>query len=161
VLCNEGSYSDLAKLVFPEQWQFVLAYSGQRVPTEDMRKILPAKFSKDLLTLQSRELTQFIRALAVGDHRGAAEHIVDHLAEPLRAPLLEGYSDAREQCLALGARAVGISGSGPTLFAVCDSDTVAASLCHWLENNYRAADHAFVKLCRLQTTGVRVSISEQ
>ena len=158
VLCNVGGLTELTHLDFPTQWRLVLAYSGQSVPTQSMREILPDSFAPELFSLQMRELARFSHALAEGDAETAAAAVVDHLAEPLRAPLLEGFIAAKEYCMANGALAVGISGSGPTLFAVCDDDDTAASLCKWLDQNYRVADHAFSRVCKVQTGGAQVNI---
>lgn len=156
ILCNEGNAQDIVHLQFPFHWRLVLAYSGQPVTTQAMRAILPDRFSTELLSMQMMKLARFTHAIDSGDHETAAACIVDHLAEPLRAPLLEGYSDARQYCLDNGALAVGISGSGPTMFAVCGDDETANSLCSWLDRNYRVADHAFARICRVQTGGALV-----
>lgn len=44
----------------------------------------------------------------------------DVIAEPYRTKLLPGFSEARQAAMEIGAQACGISGSGPTLFALCD-----------------------------------------
>lgn len=157
VLCNEGNADNFTHLELPAHWRLVLAYSGQAVTTQAMRKILPRRFPPEKLSLQMMELARFTHALGSGDHETAAACIVDHLAEPFRAPLLKGYAQARQYCLDGGALAVGISGSGPTLFAVCGDDQTAASLRTWLDRNYRVAEHAFARICKVQTAGAQVS----
>lgn len=157
VLSDAEDNYQLSQLEFPADWRLVLAYSGQVASTRSMREILPDPFSADLLKKQANELELFLAAITGSDSTGAAASIVDHLAEPLRAPLLEGFQQAKQHCLEAGALAVGISGSGPTLFAVCEDDDAAARLCAWLGDNYRVAEHAFARICRVQTGGVTVS----
>ncbi|SQK76757.1 Homoserine kinase [Tatumella ptyseos] len=79
----------------------------------------------------------------------------DVMAEPYRAGLLPGFAKARQAVTGLGALACGISGSGPTLFAVCDTQEVAEQARQWLQQNYLQNDEGFVHICRLDTTGAR------
>lgn len=43
----------------------------------------------------------------------------DNIAEPHRAPLINGFDQAKLSLPELGAEVVSISGAGPTLFSVC------------------------------------------
>jgi homoserine kinase len=157
LLGDEHDSYTLTPLDLPPDWLLVLAYSGQEVSTRSMREILPDVFPAEVLAKQAAELDRFVTALADGDAESAAASIKDHLAEPLRAPLLEGFGEAKSHCLEHGALAVGISGSGPTLFALCNDETIANSLCGWLEQNYSVADHALARICRVQTAGATLN----
>jgi homoserine kinase len=56
----------------------------------------------------------------------------DVIAEPYRTKLLPGFSEARQAAMEIGAQACGISGSGPTLFALCDKPDTAQRVADWL-----------------------------
>lgn len=56
----------------------------------------------------------------------------DVIAEPYRTKLLPGFSEARQAAMEMGAQACGISGSGPTLFALCDKPDTAQRVADWL-----------------------------
>jgi len=56
--------------------------------------------------------------------------------------------------------ASGISGSGPTMFSVCNDLEVAKRIARWLEDNYVQNDEGFVHVCRLDSTGSKVTGSE-
>ena len=45
--------------------------------------------------------------------------IVDRIAEPLRAPAVPGFQEVKEAALNAGALAASLSGSGPSMFALC------------------------------------------
>ena len=53
-------------------------------------------------------------------------------------------------------RSSGISGSGPTLFALCDKPDTAQRVADWLGKNYLQNQEGFVHICRLDTAGARV-----
>ncbi len=60
----------------------------------------------------------------------------DVIAEPYRTQLLPGFAAARQAAQDIGALACGISGSGPTLFAVCNDQATAQRMAGWLQNHY-------------------------
>jgi homoserine kinase len=51
--------------------------------------------------------------------------------------------------------AVGISGSGPTLFAIADDGAVARALATWLNQHYRQNELGFAHVCRADLGGAR------
>jgi homoserine kinase len=60
----------------------------------------------------------------------------------------------------LGALAVGISGSGPTIFALADDFEVARSVADWMGRKYQQNEQGFVHVCRADLGGAR-SLSGQ
>ncbi len=46
--------------------------------------------------------------------------------EPVRAAMIPGYAGVKSAALDAGALGCAISGSGPSMFALCDSDDTAA-----------------------------------
>lgn len=75
-------------------------------------------------------------------------------------PTVNGYCQASgrrgEAVAEIGAVASGISGSGPTLFALCDKPDTAQRVADWLGKNYLQNQEGFVHICRLDTAGARV-----
>ena len=80
---------------------------------------------------------------------------MDHIAEPHRRHLLPGFDEARIELRELGALAVGISGSGPTIFALVNDFNVARVTAAWLAANYRKNEQGFVHICRADLGGAR------
>ena len=152
VLCN-GAVTK--RLPFNPAWRLVVAYSGQEVSTRKMREVLPQAYPSTEVIQQMTALGSFVNALNNKDWNLAAASIVDHLAEPRRAPLINGFIEAKSKCLNLGALAVGISGSGPTLFALCEADK-AAGIAQWLGQNYVFNAQAFTKICSIRKQPVSI-----
>ena len=96
-----------------------------------------------------------MHALHTGKTRLAAECIVDHIAEPYRRSLLPGFDRARVELRELGALAVGISGSGPTIFALVDDHQVARLCAEWMAEHYQQNERGFVHVCRADLGGAR------
>ncbi len=79
----------------------------------------------------------------------------DLIAEPWRKALIPGFDEARKALMSLGALAFGISGSGPTVFAIADNSQVAARGKVWLQENFLQTDQGFVRHCRADLAGAR------
>lgn len=138
-----------------EQWLWVMAYPGIKVSTAEARAILPAQYRKEDIIRHGRYLGGFIHASHTQQPELAAKLMRDVIAEPYRTKLLPGFADARQKLKDIGALACGISGSGPTLFAVCDNTNTAQRMADWLRQHYLQNEEGFVHICRIDTAGAR------
>jgi len=153
-LCPPGSQSEYA-LPWPGAWRAVVCWPGTELETRAARAVLPDKLPRKIAVRHGAQFAQFVHALHTGKLTLAAASIVDHIAEPYRRSLLPGFDEAREALRKLGALAVGISGSGPTIFALVDHHEVAANVRDWLAANYKQNDRGFVHVCRADLGGAR------
>jgi len=140
-------------LSWPDSWQIIVAYQNTQIKTKDARNVLPDSYPRNVLVKQAASLARFVHGLDSGDLELAARNIVDLVAEPYREQLLPGFEPAKRHVLQHGALAAGISGSGPTMFAIVDNADNANELANWLKENY--AGDGFVKLCKADRTGAR------
>lgn len=140
-----------------DQWYWVMAYPGIKVSTAEARAILPAQYRRQDVIAHGRYLAGFIHACYSQQPALAAEMIHDVIAEPYREKLLPNFANAREFAKQAGALTTGISGSGPTLFSVCDDLAVAERVARWLEQNYVQNEEGFVHICRLDGFGSKVT----
>ncbi len=138
-----------------DDWLWVMAYPGIKVSTAEARAILPAQYRKEDCIKHGRYLAGFIHACHTQQPALAAKLMKDVIAEPYRTKLLPGFAEARQAAQDIGALACGISGSGPTLFAVCDNTDTAQRMADWLSQHYLQNDEGFVHICRLDTAGAR------
>ncbi len=143
-----------------DDWYWVMAYPGIKVPTAEARAILPSQYRRQDVIAHGRHLAGFIHACYSKQPALAAKMIKDVVAEPYREQLLPGFGKAREYALQAGALASGISGSGPTMFTACDNLGVAERIARWLQENYIQNDEGFVHVCRLDSQGSKVTGSE-
>jgi homoserine kinase len=142
-----------------ENWYWVSCYSGMSVSTAAARNILPEQVSMANTIQFGRQLAVFIDALYRKDEKLAAAMMLDVIAEPYRKSLLPRFDESRAFALQHGAIAFGISGSGPTVFAVCDNIENAKIINQWLTNNYIQNDTGFSHICQLDTSGASISHS--
>ncbi|WP_188693517.1 homoserine kinase [Bowmanella pacifica] len=153
VLMAEQAQRIAIQLPVFEEWYWVVCYSGIKVSTSEARKILPQQVSlKNTLTF-GRQLGVFVHALHTGDRQLAASVMHDVIAEPYRKALLPGFDEARQFAGDNQALAFGISGSGPTVFAVCDNLESAQRINQWLSEHYIQNNDGFSHICQLDPQG--------
>ncbi|MDF2184416.1 homoserine kinase [Grimontia hollisae] len=143
-----------------DEWYWVMAYPGIKVPTAEARAILPAQYRRQDVINHGRHLAGFIHGCYSGQPQLAASMIKDVVAEPYREKLLPGFAEARHYADDAGALATGISGSGPTLFSITDDMAVAERVARWLQDHYVQNEEGFVHICRLDVKGSTVTGSE-
>ncbi len=154
-LMLQSKKSFCVSLPFFCDWFWVVAYPGISLSTAKMRALLPQSYSRADLINYGRLLSGFIHASHTDDAELAASLLQDVVAEPYRSPHIPGYDRAKKALAELGVLASGISGSGPTMFAVSNSRETADLAAEWLANHYLCEPGGFVKVCRISETGTQ------
>ncbi|MGX2957042.1 homoserine kinase [Ursidibacter arcticus] len=142
-------------LPFFDEWYWVLAYPGIEVSTAEARAILPKSYTRQDVISQARYLGSFVHACHSRQAQLAALMMKDLVAEPYREALLPNFPEVRQGCKDLGALAVGISGSGPTMFAIAPDLAHAQKLYSYLESNYLQNNEGFIHICKVDNQGAR------
>ncbi|WJG08678.1 homoserine kinase [Aliiglaciecola sp. LCG003] len=156
-LMNNASNQIALSLPVFENWYWVVCYSGISVSTSEARRILPKQISiADTITF-GQQLAVFVDACYRKDENLAAAVMKDVLAEPYRKSLLPHFGQSRDFVMQNGGLAFGISGSGPTVFAVCNDLSKAKTIQHWLNDNYIQNDSGFSHICRIDSQGAQAS----
>ena len=155
LMINEGGVISQTLPSFKE-WYWVVAYPGISISTSAARNILPAQYRLSEALTYGRRLGAFVHASHTNQPELAAKMLKDVIAEPYRSQLIPGFKEARLVAEQSGALAMGISGSGPTVFAVMTDLIQAQSLQHWLTENFLQNDEGFCHICRLDEQGARV-----
>lgn len=146
VLCPENGSP--RQLPFFDDWYLVLAYNGQKLLTSDARACLPDKYSRQNTIIQMQRMAAVMDGLYRKDQQSVLAHLKDTLAEPYRADLIEDYAECKAALLRLGASAVGISGAGPSFFAISNTLEQANALSCWLHSNMNMHEGGFVHVCK-------------
>ncbi|MDO6446551.1 homoserine kinase [Colwellia sp. 1_MG-2023] len=137
---------------------FVMAYPGIEVSTKAARDVLPDSYSRSDLITFGQNLATFVDACHRNDKQQAFSVVTDIVAQPYRQHLLPGFENACDYLSSQGCLAVGISGSGPTLFCVTDDKEKAQSFALWLEEHYlqtlsSGVCEGFVHVCQADIQG--------
>ena len=157
-----GSLAPIAiNLPVIEDWYWVTCYSGLSVSTAKARAVLPTEYSlADTLTF-GRQLAVFVDSLHNQNATVAASVMHDVIAEQHRKALLPEFDNARTFAMQNNALSFGISGSGPTVFAVTSSIKEAQIIQQWLEGHYVQNQDGFSHICKIDMAGTRIVSADQ
>ncbi|MEH8016114.1 homoserine kinase [Rheinheimera muenzenbergensis] len=138
-----------------EHWRVVLCYPGTVLSTKAARAVLPQQLSLAQSIAFAGILSRFVSAMYVADETEAVAAIRDLIAEPARMPLIPELAALRAALTEQGVLHLGISGAGPTLFALCSNDAQAQLAAEYLSRHYAKNQDATTQICRLSAQGAR------
>lgn len=95
------------------------------IMTQQARELLGGTVSLKSLVVQTGNLGGLIVGLMTDNHDLIGRSLVDVVAEPYRAKLIPGFSQMKKAALHAGALGCSISGSGPSIFALCTNAAIA------------------------------------
>jgi len=154
-LIQSGSKKVSRDIPIFDDCYWVMAYADIDVSTKKARELLPKQFDREILIQFGQNLAGFIDASYRQDKALAFDSLIDLIAEPYRTSLLPNFSEARTMMKEFGALAVGISGSGPTIFTATDNFEIANKCAKWLSKHYAHQEHGFVHICKADVKGAR------
>lgn len=93
--------------------------------TEDARKVLKKNIRLDDAIVQWSNLAGLITGLMKEDYALISRSINDIIFEPVRSLLIPGFDAVKSGALSAGALGCSISGSGPSIFALCKGESAA------------------------------------
>ncbi len=133
------------RLPVPAGLTVAVARPHLEILTGESRSILPRTVPLDRAVAWSADLAALVVALFRSDLALVGRSIVDRVAEPVRLPRIRGGAAAVNAAREAGALAASLSGSGPSLFALCaDRDTarrVVRAMTSALHRNGVESDH--------------------
>lgn len=117
---------EIYRLPAPENLHLALVTPDVAVPTASARAVLPETVPLRTMVRQTAAVALLVDALHRGDLQAlAAAMEADTVVEPARAHLMPLLAEVRAAARRAGALGLAISGAGPTLCAVCDSEALA------------------------------------
>ena len=136
VLVRSYEPLDIIKLPVPEELRVVAIHPQIEVKTKDAREVLPKNISlKDAVT-QWANVGGLVSGLYTNNYEVISNSLIDIVAEPARKSLIPFFDEVKENAIKAGALGAGISGSGPTIYALCKGDETA-------EKVYKAINEAY------------------
>jgi homoserine kinase len=119
VLIRGYSPLDVVNIPTPPNLFCVLIHPHVELKTSDSRQVLRQSISlKDAIT-QWGNIAGLVAGLMKPDYGLIGRSLNDVVAEPIRAVLIPGFDIIKGLAAREGALGCGISGSGPTIFALC------------------------------------------
>jgi len=137
VLIRSYDPLDIISLPFPEDMHAAIVYPEVDVPTKDARQMIRSKvLLKDAVT-QWGNVAGLVSGLFLKDYDLIGRSMTDVLVEPTRAILIPDFYVMRQLALNSGAVGFGISGSGPSVFALTKDADTANIITEKLQNHLK------------------------
>jgi homoserine kinase len=137
VLVRSFNPLEIIKLPVPNELRVVAIHPQIEVKTKNARAVLPTKIPlKDAVT-QWANVGGLISGLYTDTYSLISNSLVDIIVEPARKPLIPFFDTVKNSALKAGALGAGISGSGPTIFALCKGDEIAENVYKNIQESYK------------------------
>ncbi len=138
ILCPEVLLPDFVRLPVPDGVSAVLLHPELQVNTAQARRRLAKSYPMALWLEQQGRLAGFIAGCAASDNDLIRKTLRDVVIEPQRAEAVPCFAAVTEAAQHAGALGYSLSGSGPSIFALC------------AENDARNIASAMERACRTQ-----------
>jgi homoserine kinase len=125
VLVRSVDPLDVVRLPIPEDLRVAVVSPAFELATKEARAVLPASVPLHTMVQFGANLAALVAACFAGDAGLIGRCLVDEVVTPARSKLIPGCDDVLAAALAAGALGSGISGAGPSVFALCRSDAGA------------------------------------
>ena len=119
VLVRDPNPPDVIRLPVPEGLTAVVVHPDLEIETARAREMLGRTVALGDAIREWANLGAFVDALHRSDFDLMSRSLVDTIAEPRRASLVPGLAEIKRAAADAGALGCSLSGSGPSLFALC------------------------------------------
>ena len=147
---------DVIKIESPDEIYAVVLHPQIEVKTSDARAVLsPTVALKDAIT-QWGNVGGFIAGLYTKDYELIGRSLHDAIIEPARKQLIPNFDKVKNAALQSDALGAGISGAGPSIFALCKGKKTAEKVAYAMSNSYLETGIAFdIHISKINDEGVK------
>lgn len=153
------SYQPLEILSLPSlpELRMLILHPLIELKTRDSRSIIKQNVELKKAISQWGNLAALVSALYTRDYELLGRSLKDEIIEPVRSILIPYFDDLKALASANGALGFGISGSGPSVFALCKGDTIAEKVKAEFQEFYQDKNIDFdLHLSKINSEGIKI-----
>lgn len=148
---------EVLALPVPPELRIVVLHPLIEIKTKDSRSIIKQNVSLKQAINQWGNLGAFISGLYTQDYDLLGRSLQDEIVEPIRSILIPYFNELDQLSAENGALGFGISGSGPSVFALCKGDENAQKVRAAFSNFYDKKGIEFdLYLSEINQQGVKI-----
>jgi homoserine kinase len=148
VLVRRPNPPDIVRLPVPAGLTAVVVHPDLEIETAMARQLLGDRVLLADAIQQWANLGAFVDSLHRGDFDLMARSLEDRIAEPRRASLVPGLASIKHAACDAGALGCSLSGSGPSLFALCrsaaDAEGVAGAMAAAVQEHIGGTSETYI-----------------
>jgi homoserine kinase len=153
------SYSplDIIKIESPSELYATVVHPQIELKTSDARSVLKQTVSLKSAIMQWGNVGGLIAGLYTKDYDLIGRSLHDEIVEPLRSVLIPGFDLIKQAALENGALGSGISGSGPSIFALSKGKETADKIAKAMSAVYEAINLPYeIHVSKVNSEGVKI-----
>lgn len=148
---------NVIKIKAPEELYATVIHPQIEVKTSDSRSVIKQNISLKTMVEQMGNFGGLISGLYTQDYDLIGKSLHDVIIEPNRSILIPAFDQVKEICLALGALGSGISGSGPSIFALSKGEEIAQKVAEGMSKVYQEIGVDFdIHVSKINPSGVKI-----
>jgi len=148
---------DIIKIPTPKDLIVTIIHPQIEVKTSEARKLLSQTVSLKNATKQWANVGGLISGLHTNDYDLIGRSLQDFVAEPVRSKLIPGFNKLKQACLEVGALGCGISGSGPSIFALSKGEEKALEVSEAMKAVYNKVEIAYdLHISKVNNKGIKI-----
>lgn len=148
---------DIVELDYPKDLFATVVHPQIEIKTSDAKKILREQIDlKDAIT-QWGNIGGLVSGLAKADYGLIGRSLQDVVAEPTRGILIPAFAQAKQAAAENGALGCSISGSGPSIFSLCQGLDTAEKVAYSFKKLFEDIGlDSYVHTSPVNTKGVEI-----
>ena len=148
---------DVVPIPSPSELYATVIHPQIEVKTSDSRKILKTNITLADGIKQWGNVGGLVAGLFTSNYDLIGRSLVDHIVEPIRSILIPGFDDVKSEAIKAGALGCGISGSGPSIFALSRGFKNAEKVAEAMKSIYKNIGIEYdIHISKVNTEGIKI-----
>ncbi len=148
---------DILKLPVPKELYATIIHPQIEIKTADARALLPDNIALKDGVEQWSNVGSFVHALHTNNYNLLSRALKDVIVEPHRKALIPNFDTLKAEALKSGALGCGISGSGPSIFALSKGMENAKTVEKTMQRVYNSASIPFYTfVSKINEEGIKI-----
>ncbi|WDF65052.1 homoserine kinase [Flavobacterium sp. KACC 22763] len=148
---------DIIRIDSPEELYTTVVHPQIELKTSDARSVLKQNVSLKSAIMQWGNVGGLVAGLYTKDYELIGRSLHDEIVEPLRSVLIPGFDQIKQTAYENGALGSGISGSGPSIFALSKGKNTADQIAKAMSDVYEKMNLPYeIHVSKINPDGVRI-----
>jgi homoserine kinase len=156
-LVRSSNPLDIIRIESPSELYATVIHPQIELKTSDARSVLKQTVSLKSAITQWGNVGALVAGLYTQDYELIGRSLHDEIVEPLRSVLIPGFDLIKQTALENGALGSGISGSGPSIFALSKGKATAEKIAKAMCVVYDEINLPYeIHVCKVNAEGIKV-----
>ena len=156
-LVRSNTPLDIIKIESPSELYATVIHPQIELKTSEMRAVLQPMVPLKSAIVQWGNLGGLIAGLYTSDYDLIGRSLHDEIVEPLRGPFIPKFDVIKKVAIENGALGAGISGSGPSIFALSKGIETANKVAEAMRTVYKNTNYSYeIHVSKVNSEGIKI-----